>query len=107
MATGIAPEATLAAVALGRTGGGLASRAARPAGERPEAAGAAAPPAPREPAGARRDLLFRVDEASGRVVIQVVDGESGEVLRQIPPEELLAMARLLRAQPGFVLATEA
>jgi flagellar protein FlaG len=41
----------------------------------------------------QRSLLFQVDEASGRTIITVVDPNSGEIVRQIPPEETLAMAR--------------
>ena len=34
-----------------------------------------------------RDLRFEVDLNSRRAVIQVLDSETGEVIRQIPPEE--------------------
>jgi len=33
-----------------------------------------------------RDLRFQVDMKSGRSVIQVLDRETGEIIRQIPPE---------------------
>lgn len=33
-----------------------------------------------------RDLRFRVDMESGHSVIQVLDRETGEIIRQIPPE---------------------
>lgn len=33
-----------------------------------------------------RDLHFEVDMQSGRSVIQVLDRETGEIIRQIPPE---------------------
>lgn len=33
-----------------------------------------------------RDLRFQVDMESGRSVIQVLDTETGEIIRQIPPE---------------------
>jgi len=45
----------------------------------------------REPA-----LNFRVDDESGRLVISLVDPGSGEVLRQIPSEEALHMAKALQ-----------
>ncbi|MCI0733311.1 MAG: flagellar protein FlaG [Methylococcaceae bacterium] len=41
----------------------------------------------------RRELHFSVDEASGRVVVKVVNAENGETIRQIPSEELLELAR--------------
>jgi len=34
-----------------------------------------------------RDLRFEVDMETGRSVIQVLDRETGEVIRQIPPEK--------------------
>lgn len=52
----------------------------------------------------RRDLQFRVDEDVDRVVVTVVDSESGEVIRQIPSEEVLAVAKSLeQAQQGLLL----
>ena len=41
-------------------------------------------------------LKFSVDEASGRPVITVTDSQTGEVIRQIPAKEILAVANLLR-----------
>jgi flagellar protein FlaG len=38
-----------------------------------------------------RALLFSVDDASGRTVIKVTDTETQEVIRQIPPEQALAI----------------
>ena len=39
----------------------------------------------------RRELQFSVDEGTGRTVIKVIDSESEEVVREIPPEEILAL----------------
>lgn len=36
-------------------------------------------------------LNFRIDDATKQVVVSVVDGKSGEVIRQIPPEEMLRL----------------
>jgi len=44
----------------------------------------------------QRDLQFSVDDKTGRTVIKVLDSESKEVIRQIPEEELLDVARSLR-----------
>lgn len=44
----------------------------------------------------RRELQFSVDETLGRTIITVVDGDTQEVVRQIPAEEVLALARHLR-----------
>lgn len=37
-----------------------------------------------------RDLRFQVDLESGRSVIQVLDRETGEIIRQIPAEKVAA-----------------
>lgn len=56
----------------------------------------------------RRDLQFRVDQDSDRVVVTVLDSESGEVIRQIPSEEVLAVAKSLeQAQHGLLLNEKA
>ncbi len=44
----------------------------------------------------QRDLSFNLDEDSGQTVIRVIDSESGELIRQIPSEEALAIAHRLR-----------
>jgi len=44
----------------------------------------------------QRDLRFAVDDFSGRTVITVLDSSSQEVIRQIPPESVQAMAEYLR-----------
>lgn len=43
----------------------------------------------------QRNLQFRVDEASGRTVITVLDAETNEIVRQIPFPEVLAVAQHL------------
>ncbi len=48
----------------------------------------------------KRQLTFERDEASGRMIVRVIDPESGEVVRQFPPEELLKIAAIVDAQ-GF------
>ena len=44
----------------------------------------------------QRDLLFNMDDQSGRIVISVIDSGSGNLIRQIPSEEVLAMANYLK-----------
>ncbi|MFH7565533.1 flagellar protein FlaG [Oceanimonas smirnovii] len=49
-----------------------------------------------------RSLQFRVDEDSGRNVVTVLD-DQGEVIRQIPSEELLdVITRLAEASGGLI-----
>jgi flagellar protein FlaG len=38
-----------------------------------------------------RSLLFTVDEGTERIVVKVVDDSTGEIVRQIPPEEILRL----------------
>ena len=44
----------------------------------------------------QRNLSFSIDQDSGHTVVKVIDSDSEEVIRQIPSEELLALARRLR-----------
>lgn len=41
----------------------------------------------------QRDLHFSLDEASGHMVVKVMDRSSGDVIRQIPNEIFLDLAR--------------
>jgi flagellar protein FlaG len=41
-------------------------------------------------------LQFSVDDQYGEMVLKVIDKESKEVIRQIPPEQALALAKALR-----------
>jgi len=43
----------------------------------------------------RRELQFSIDKESGRTVVKVINAETDEVVRQIPAEEVLSMARRL------------
>jgi flagellar protein FlaG len=45
-----------------------------------------------------RYLEFRVDEDSGRTIVTVKDKSTGEVVRQIPSEEVLRLAHNLGGQ---------
>jgi len=45
----------------------------------------------------QRNLQFRVDEETGKDVVTVIDTASEEVIRQIPSEEALELARRLAA----------
>ena len=50
-----------------------------------------------------RALQFRVDNASGRMVVSVTDAATGEVIRQVPGEEALRLAERIDAQIGALL----
>ena len=51
-----------------------------------------------ESLGTDRELAFQFDQESGRVLIQIKDRTTGEVLRQIPLKELLEMMKNLQLQ---------
>jgi flagellar protein FlaG len=43
-----------------------------------------------------RQLMFSVDEGSEKSVIKVTDAESGDIIRQIPSEEVLRLSERLK-----------
>ncbi|GAB4356802.1 MAG: hypothetical protein Kow006_24140 [Gammaproteobacteria bacterium] len=56
----------------------------------------------------RRELQFSVEEESGRTVIRVIDSETDKVIRQIPPEEVIAVSNQLREMSeGILLRVQA
>jgi flagellar protein FlaG len=50
-----------------------------------------------------RSLEFKVDNASGRTIVTVRDAENGELIRQIPNEEVLRFAELAEEQTVVLL----
>jgi flagellar protein FlaG len=48
------------------------------------------------------NIGFSTDQESGSLVIQIVDRETKEVLRQIPPDEILALKAHLKQVVGLV-----
>lgn len=53
--------------------------------------------------GAASNLNFRIDQDTGKAVVRVVDAETGALLRQIPPEEMLAIAKALDRMQGLMI----
>jgi len=53
--------------------------------------------------GLNQALKFRVHDGTGQLMVQVVDRNTGEVLRETPPEEFLDLAVRLREMVGFFL----
>lgn len=53
------------------------------------------------------DLEFSIDEDSERTVVKVVDRATGEVIRQIPSEEMLEIAKALDQAQGLLLSQTA
>jgi flagellar protein FlaG len=55
----------------------------------------------------QRDLNFKVDEDSGKTVIKVYDRHSEQLVRQIPNEEALAMAKRLSVdEPSMLFSAQ-
>ncbi|MBK6636195.1 MAG: flagellar protein FlaG [Rhodocyclaceae bacterium] len=52
-------------------------------------------------------LQFELDKQSGDTIVRVLDGETGEVIRQIPSKELLEIARALDKMQGMLLKQQA
>jgi flagellar protein FlaG len=49
---------------------------------------------------AQRQIHFAVDTETRRTIIKVVDPETNEVVRQIPPEEALRISRMISRLRG-------
>lgn len=55
-----------------------------------------------------KNLEFSVDEESRRQIVRVVDTETGDVIRQFPSEEMLAISRSIdMVQQGLLIKQEA
>lgn len=86
----------------------------RTTGERvkPEETSRATPPpdepAKPEPAAGYKpySLSFRFEKELNRVVVKVIDPETGEALREIPPESVIEVLKQLRKAPGSVVDEE-
>lgn len=52
-------------------------------------------------------LSFRFEQELNRVVVKVIDPVTGEVVREIPPESVIAALKQLRRAPGSLVDGEA
>ena len=52
-------------------------------------------------------IQLSVDQDLNRVVVKVLDGDSGELIRQFPPEDVLQVQRFLKEQSGLILEEQA
>lgn len=48
------------------------------------------------------DLNFKVDEKTGDVVVQVIDSKTGEMIRQLPPDDVLKFREKLKELRGVL-----
>lgn len=51
-------------------------------------------------------LAFSVDKPTGKTVIKVLDKETNEIIRQIPPKEMLRLIGKMRYVMGMLLDVE-
>lgn len=55
----------------------------------------------------QRNLDFSVDDSTGQVVVKVIDGSSGDVIRQIPSEEILRLSERLADMRSLLFQAKA
>jgi flagellar protein FlaG len=51
-------------------------------------------------------LQIEIDPDLDRVVVKIIKGETNEVIRQIPPQELLDLAKRLTPPKGVLLTEQ-
>jgi flagellar protein FlaG len=49
------------------------------------------------------DLRFTVDKATGKTIVSIVDSQTQEVVRQIPTEEIMKLARWIDRMQGLLV----
>lgn len=53
------------------------------------------------------NLQFSFDDETNKTVVRVIDSESGELIRQIPSEEVMAIAKSIGQMQGMLLKQKA
>jgi len=74
--------------------------------ERPPAAKLEAEETPIESNFKPYSLSFRFEKELNRVVVKVIDPQTGELLREIPPEAVIEALKQLRKAPGTLVDEE-
>ncbi|MCK4656397.1 MAG: flagellar protein FlaG [candidate division Zixibacteria bacterium] len=54
----------------------------------------------------RISLNYSIDDDSDCLVVQVIESDSGKVIRQIPPEEILVLRQRLEELTGIIFDTQ-
>jgi len=52
-------------------------------------------------------LSFSIEQSSGKTIVTVTDNETGQVLRQIPSEEMLSLSQAIDKMQGLLLSQRA
>jgi len=55
---------------------------------------------------APNSVAFSIDDSSGKTIVRISDAKTGEMIRQIPSEEMLELARSLDKMQGMLLKQE-
>ncbi|ENO97728.1 flagellar protein FlaG [Thauera phenylacetica] len=54
-----------------------------------------------------QNLLFSIDDDTGRTIVKVVDAQTDEVIRQMPSEEVLAISKAIDKLKGVLIQQKA
>ncbi len=54
-----------------------------------------------------RQIRLEVDDELHSIIFKLIDKESGRVIRQIPPEEFIELAKKMRQMDGLLIDKEA
>ncbi|MDP2823781.1 MAG: flagellar protein FlaG [Sulfuritalea sp.] len=52
-------------------------------------------------------LDFSIDDSTGKTIVRITDSETGEMIRQIPSEEMMDIARSVDRMQGLLLRQKA
>lgn len=54
-----------------------------------------------------QNLLFSIDDDTGRTIVKIVDSQTDEVIRQMPSEEVLAISKAIDKLQGLLIKQQA
>ena len=53
------------------------------------------------------NLTFSVDQGSGKTIVKLMDTQTGEILRQIPSEEMIVLSQAIDKMQGLLIRQKA
>lgn len=56
---------------------------------------------------APNELVFSIDQESGRAIVSIIDQKTGETIRQVPPKEMLEISQSIEKMQGLLLREKA
>ena len=54
-----------------------------------------------------QNLLFSIDDDTGRTIVKIVDSQTDEVIRQMPSAEVLAISKAINKLQGLLISQQA